>query len=122
MRINIAVSTYNITFVKDQRVIVKVANNEWYCGVVTTVKRNGGLEVDFNDGDYVELPNSDNVRLVNFKGRKGSYSDVEVTVLISRQARKRTTAMVSTEEPSSDSIARWDGGLPALTIKISTVS
>ena len=95
MRINIAVSTYNITFVKDQRVIVKVANNEWYCGVVTTIKRNGGLEVDFNDGDYVELPNSDNVRRVNFKGRKGSYSDVEVTALISRQARKSTAAPVS---------------------------
>jgi hypothetical protein len=70
-----------IPLVKGQKVAVKIKKNEWYCGTVKTVKRNGGYAVSFNDGDEIDLADAKTIKPITKVGKKAAYDEVEIAKL-----------------------------------------
>lgn len=83
MKIKISIAATAVGFNKGQFVAVKVGPNEWYCGAVTKVKRDGSISVEFNDLYDAEIGVEDlkDVHLVAKKGLKRAYTTETIKTL-----------------------------------------
>jgi hypothetical protein len=73
--------TVKAQFGKDFKVAVKVAKNEWYCGKIKVVKKDGTFVVLFNDGVKEVLPKS-KLKPITKTGGKAAYTDESIKPLL----------------------------------------
>jgi hypothetical protein len=135
MKILISVSAP--TFVKGQKVAVKIKKNEWYCGSITTVKRDGGYIVTLNDGDQLlmadnhptGIPVAARLKPITKKGKKSAYTDKEILELLEEKTAKPVAVKAQPASVQADArskkIAQALSGLgiddPKLVKKIASI-
>ena len=84
-------------FKKGDKVIYKVANNEWYAGVIYSVGRSGNLyKVLANDGT-IDTVKTTSIKPISIKGKKTAYTNAEASELTS----VKTTPSVPTRTRAS---------------------